>query len=209
MGNRSFPVFTRAEMKEAERRANAKGTSYEKLMENAGCATAKALEGLGHPIGSVLLLCGSGNNAGDAFVLARKLAPKGINISFLPLGEILEKRYSPLAALNLSRMPENVQRVCMETAPWHADVLVDAVYGTGFHGELPAPVCSAFRKANRSNTLRISLDIPSGLDCDTGAYAEDCFCALHTFCFGAYKPALLKQSCTSVMGQVHLLDIGL
>ncbi len=209
MASQPWPVFTRAEMNDAEAKAHAAGRTYETLMENAGCAAADMLEELAYPLCSLLLLCGSGNNAGDAFVLARKLAPKGISIFFLPLGELCEKQYSPLAALNLARLPESVQRVSIETAPWQADVIVDAVYGTGFHGALPAPVCKAFRRAATSSALRVALDIPSGLDCDSGAFAKDCFCATHTLCFGAYKPSLLQEHNFNITGQVHCLDIGL
>ncbi len=209
MNNQSKLIYTREEMKRAEAAADAAGTSYEELMENAGCAAAKTLMKWATPNTTMLLLCGSGNNAGDAFVLARILAEQDIKISFLPFGELMEKPYSPLAVLNLARLPHNVQRVCMETAFWQADIIVDAVYGTGFRGALPPLVQKAFGMANASPALRVALDIPSGLDCDTAQQSEGCFRAAHTLCFGAYKPALLQKNCADIVGTVHCLDIGL
>ncbi len=208
MDKKCLPILTRAETKEAEAKANAAGLSYEMQMENAGRAAAETIEDIAKPHGKILLLCGSGNNAGDAFVLARIMAAKGVELSFLALGQDMRKKYSPLAALNLARLPQNVRQVDIDTAPWQADVIVDAVYGTGFHGALPMPVRRVFRKAAAMRGLRVALDVPSGLDCDSAQYSEDCFCASHTLCFGAYKPALLQESAKQFVGQVHGLDIG-
>ena len=203
------PVLNRAQMKEAEAAADAAGTSYEQLMENAGTAAAGELEKLAAGPAKVLLLCGSGNNAGDAFVMARLLAPKGYDIAWLDVTQKGEKRYSALAAQNLGKMPQNVRQVAVENAPWDAAFLVDAVFGTGFHGPFPQPVCRVFQKAHGVGGIRIALDIPSGLDCDTGEALPGTFCAQHTFAFGAYKPALLMEQCAAYVGQVRCLDIGL
>ena len=203
------PVLDRAQMKAAEAAADAAGTSYAQLMENAGAAAAGALEKLAPGRAEILLLCGSGNNAGDAFVMARLLAPKGYRVTWLDATEKGEGRYSPLAAQNRKKMPQAVRQVTVESAPWDAGFIVDAVFGTGFHGPFPKEVSRVFQKANGVAGIRVALDIPSGLDCDTGEALPDTFRARHTFTFGAYKPALLMAQCAAYVGTVRCLDLGL
>ncbi|MGI5896243.1 MAG: NAD(P)H-hydrate epimerase [Oscillospiraceae bacterium] len=203
-------ILTATEMRQAEARAVQNGTSYEQLMENAGIQAAQQLTRTHAGAPRILFLCGKGNNGGDALVMARLLAPKGwtVSISFL-CGEQL----SELATLNRSRLPEQVRILPLDSSLYseitRADFLVDAVFGIGFHGELPEPVRAVFRKANAANAERIALDIPSGLNCDTGEQSPDSFCADQTFTFGAYKPALLLDSCQPFCGKTICLDIGL
>ncbi len=200
-------VLTRAQMKAAEAAADAAGTSYARLMENAGAATARELAALAPPPAAILLLCGRGNNAGDAFVAARLLAGHGYALCWLDVPQ--KGEYSPLAAQNLALLPKGVPQVHAQNAPWQANLLVDAVFGTGFHGELDAPVREILERANAAPGLRVALDIPSGLDCDTGKAARGCFKAHSTLSFGAYKPALLMPAASGYTGLVKCLDIGL
>ncbi len=200
-------VLNRAQMKAAEAAADAAGTSYAALMENAGAATAQALLELAPAPATILFLCGSGNNAGDAFVAARLLAGQGYALCWLDITQ--KGEYSPLAALNLKKLPKSVLQLPLHKAPWTANVLVDAVFGTGFRGQLDAPVREAFEKANAAAGLRVALDIPSGLDCDTGDASPGCFRAHSTLTFGAYKPALLMPAAACYTGLVKCLDIGL
>lgn len=202
-------VLTALEMHEAEDAAAQAGHSYEALMENAGKAAAQeivALPGLPKLGRSALLLCGHGNNAGDAFVVGRLLAAKGWAVEYLLLAG---EAFSPLAELNLARMPAKIKRVLPETANFSATVLVDGVFGTGFHGELPQNIAAVFDKANTAAGIRVALDVPSGLNCDTGEAAKNTFRAALTLTFGAYKPGLLASDASPYYGEVRCLDIGL
>ena len=202
-------ILTAAQMRQAEAEAVAKGTSYEQLMENAGAAAAAAIESIAQGAKmakSLLLLCGKGNNAGDAFVVARLLAAKGWAVQVVLL---LGDGFSPLARLNYDRMPTQVKRMTLEQADFAAAVLVDGVFGTGFRGALPAVVAAAMRKANEAETVRVALDLPTGLDCDTGEADADTFQAEHTITFGALKPGLVVPGGAPFCGQVQVADIGL
>lgn len=204
-------VLTAAEMKQAEEAAVLAGASFEQLMETAGAKSAAEMlrladeNELAH---TALLLCGKGNNAGDAFVAARHLAKVGWQVQVLPL--LGEEKMSILAKHNLLALPDEVQKVTPETADYTAAFIVDGVFGTGFAGkQLPPQVAEAFRTANAAAATRVALDIPSGLVCDTGAVAPGTFHAHYTLTFGAYKPGLLVSGNQSYTGQVILVDIGL
>ncbi len=196
-------------MREAEAAATAAGTSYEALMENAGTRAAEEIRKRAGQPSSILILCGKGNNGGDGLVVARLLAEAGwdVRLSFL-CGEDL----SPLSSLNRERLPQAVtilSPACLAEEIARAAYLVDGVFGTGFHGELPAPVKEVFQQANSAAAVRVSLDLPSGMDCDTGAVSSDTFRADFTDTFGAYKPALLMESSKVYCGEVSCLEIGL
>lgn len=199
-------VLARAEMRAAEDAAVQAGTSYEQLMENAGEAAAREIIKRMPTPTKTLLLCGKGNNAGDAFVVGRLLAQAGWQVEWLPLcGE----DYSPLAAKNLARLPDSVHRVDEAAANYGAALVVDAVFGIGFRGALPGNVAEAFEKANVAEGLRVALDLPSGLDCDTGEASPGTFTAGLTLTFGAAKPGMLAGEGKALCGETVVLDIGL
>lgn len=153
-----------------------------------------------------LLLCGKGNNAGDAFVIARLLPSQGWETVWVPLAG---EDFSELASANLKRMPSPVTKKEMDTADFDVDMIIDGVFGTGFRGELPVAIRAAFQKANEAKALRVALDIPSGLDCDTGQASPDTYMADFTLTFGVYKPGLLFPEGARFCGEVRCLDIGL
>lgn len=203
-------ICTAAQMREAEAAAAAAGTSYETLMENAG---QKAAGGIRHLAASepskILILCGKGNNGGDGLVIARALSKAGwaVQAAFLCGDEL-----SPLSQLNRERLPEVVELLTPDQLPaaiGNAAYIVDGVFGIGFHGELPEAVQAVFRLANLSKAIRIALDLPSGMNCDTGETSANTFRADYTYTFGACKPALLMKETEPLRGQVQCLEIGL
>lgn len=202
-------ILTTAEMKAAEAAAVKRGTSYLQLMENAGLASAEALKCLAKEQGlppQAVFLCGKGNNGGDAFVAARHLAAAGWACCCLPL---CGKAFSPLAAHNLKQLPPQVLFIPANKANFSSGFIVDAVFGTGFRGSLPLPIQQIFNAANRGGGLRVALDIPSGIDSDTGQRSPACFAAAYTLAFGALKPGLLVEGNQPFTGQLLCLDIGL
>lgn len=208
-------ILTAAGMKAAEDAAAQAGTSYEQLMENAGTAAARAIVSAAQRQNlprQALLLCGRGNNAGDAFVVGRLLAQEGWQVKALLL---LAGELSALARLNLGRMPPEVAVLHANgdaarlAGSMCAGVIVDGVFGTGFHGGLPPAAAAAFRRARECDGLKVALDVPSGMDCDSGLCAPGTFTAQLTLTFGAYKPGLLMQGSAAVCGSILCLDIGL
>ncbi len=196
-------ILTAAEMKLAEKAAVDAGTTYEQLMENAGRGAADEILNDLPKNASVLCLCGKGNNAGDALVVARILLENGHMPSLLFLRGM---SLSELAQLNLDRLPDGL--ICSAIADKY-DAVIDGVFGTGFHGELSESVRGIFRTINRMETVRFALDLPSGLNCDTGEFDPDTFSADKTYTFGAYKPAFADNRTKPVTGEVFLIDIGL
>ena len=200
-------ILNRHQMKEAEAAAVKAGSSYKILMENAGRAAAAGIENLYTGLSpSLLLLCGKGNNAGDGFVIGRLLAQKGWQVELVLL---CGTELSPLAEENRIALPSSVKIKTIHTANFATKVLVDCVFGTGFRGDLPPQVQEAFQKCNAAKGLKVAIDLPSGLDCDTGHLSPGTFLAEHTFTFGAYKPGLLTPNGQKAGGKVQCLDIGI
>ncbi|MDO5686681.1 MAG: NAD(P)H-hydrate epimerase [Neisseria sp.] len=200
-------IYTAAQMRVAENQAVKDGTSLLTLMENAGQGAAVCVLRRFPAMQSVLLVCGKGNNGGDALVMARVFAEHGkrADVVFL-LGNTL----SDLAQINRERLPASVRILPVHTLDVrHYDVVVDAVFGTGFNGTLPESVADFFRVLNTSDTIKVALDIPSGMNCDTGNAAPESFRAEVTYAFGAYKPAHFMPSAKSYCGEVVPVSIGI
>jgi len=154
-----------AEMKKAERRAVKAGISEENLMENAGAEAAEIVNServFGDK--TMTVFCGTGNNAGDGLVLARHAINHGayVMIYFVKgtdkLKALAEKHYNDLRELDAKfvKYPED------------ADIIVDAMLGTGIKGKVSLEYRQAIKAFNSMKGFKVSLDNPSGIDCDTG-----------------------------------------
>ena len=161
-------AVTCAEMKKLEKSANDAGLSFYDMMENAGtCAAGIAIFTCPSIMsgGTAYVFAGNGINAGDGFVLARVLKKKGVNVKVVlisgePKTEDAIANYKLLKKMDIEvivGVPENIQ----------ADLIVDAMYGTGFHGELRPEGAAAVRAINNAQGAKVlALDIPSGLPGD-------------------------------------------
>ena len=196
-------VYTVAQMRAWEDAAVTAGSSYATLMENAGARAAADLFSRFEAPQRLLVLCGKGNNGGDGLVLARHWAQAGWPAAVcLLLGENL----SPLSAANLANLPPSVQQLPPERLP-ESDVVVDAVFGTGYSGELPAAVAAWMRQINRQSGCKVALDMPSGINSDHGHIAADSFCAHITYAFQALKPAHRLPEVQAYCGDIVCLSI--
>ena len=196
-------VYTVAQMRAWEDAAVTAGSSYATLMENAGARAAADLFSRFEAPQRLLVLCGKGNNGGDGLVLARHWAQAGWPATVcLLLGENL----SPLSAANLVNLPPSVRRLPPERLP-ESDVVVDAVFGTGYSGELPAAVAMLMRQINRQSGCKVALDMPSGINSDHGHIAADSFCAHITYAFQALKPAHRLPEVQAYCGDIVCLSI--
>ena len=201
-------VYTSEQMRERERAAVEAGSSYEQLMENAGQAAAQDILKRVDAARSVLILCGKGNNGGDGLVIARVLEQYGftVTVSFV-CGEDL----SALSVLNRERLASLpisflAPSECLSVVP---QVIIDGIFGTGFQGELPESIQAILRQANQVKARRIALDMPTGLNGDTGECDADTFIADICYAFAAYKPAHLMDIAKSYCGEIVCLDIGI
>lgn len=152
----------------------------------------------------VCILCGKGNNAGDGFALATLFENCAKSVTIVLL---CGKNFSKDAQYYFDKLPKSVN--ILEGAFVKADVYVDAVFGTGFIGELPKDIALVFRKVNQTKALKIAVDIPSGIEADTGKYSQDTFQADKTVTFEILKFAHVLAQCRHLCGQVKVMEIGL
>lgn len=208
--------LSRAQVREVDRRAIEEfGVPGVVLMENAGRGAAEVLLGLGAR-GPVLVLCGKGNNGGDGFVIARHLDNREVPVRVLLFARpedltgdaainwrILERSGAPTEVRNGPVNAEVLRRECT-AAEW----LVDALFGTGLAGPVRPPFDAVIGALNASGARVLAVDIPSGLDCDTGLAPGPAVRAEHTVTFVAPKVGFAHPAAQPYLGQVHVADIG-
>lgn len=208
-------VLTRDQVRDLDRRAIEQyGLHSLVLMENAGRGCADILERQTIS-GPVLICCGKGNNGGDGFVLARHLDLRGYSVRVVTWDppdsfssdcrtnyEIALRGGLPIMQ-GSAEQPGEWQRVAEDCA-W----CVDALLGTGSCGNPRAPYDAAIRWINSLPMRRLAVDVPSGLDCDTGEPGEPTVRADITCTFVAAKPGLLVEQARSFVGTLHVADIG-
>jgi len=202
---------TAEQMRAIDRRAAAEfGMPTLLLMENAGAAVAERalalLAGCASPL--VHVLCGRGNNGGDGFVAARRLANRGVRVACSLAGD--RSGVGGDARTNLDLL----EKLGVAVRPWagaplRADLLIDALLGTGFHGAPRAPIADAIAAINASGAPVLSVDLPSGLDADTGRAAGACVRASETVTFGLPKLGLLVEPGRALAGMLTVADISL
>lgn len=187
------PVLTPAEMAAADRAAVAAGTPVDVLMERAGRAVAWAVRRCcGGTYGRrAVVVCGRGHNGGDGLVAARVLRSWGTAATVIDLDAVDEAAFGRELA--------------------RADVLVDAMFGTGFRGALSGPAASvAAATIERRGGLRVvAVDIPSGVDGTTGEVRGPAVRADLTVTFAAAKPGLYLPPGRWHAGRVRVADIGI
>lgn len=198
------------------------GFSSLELMENAGRSAALQLQEI-HPAGqppSAVILCGKGNNGGDGLVMSRYLEEAGFDVQTVVCAA--PGHLSADAAANLA-LPARAGRVLSwldeEDGPAQLDSLlqtlsaaswyVDALLGSGARGNPRGLVSRAVNWLNQQAGQRVSIDLPSGLDCDTGKVGDPCLRADHTFTCVTTKPGLLVESAAPWVGTLHVLDLGI
>ena len=204
---------TAAEMKRLEQQADAVGLSYRQMMENAGAAAAALALRAWPAAKSAAVFCGKGNNGGDGFVAARHLANAGLAVRlYLVEGEPVTTdaiyncglaREMGLPVLAADALDEPEQADFLQ----NADIILDGVYGTGFHGTLRPEGLAAARWMNEAPGRVLALDLPSGLEADSGTAAEGTVQADLTVTFHAAKPC--HRLAAAQCGRVEVADIGI
>ncbi len=168
------------------------------------------------PPPKVAVCCGKGNNAGDGFVIARHLGLRGFDVRVLLWAEpaeltgdagvnfrILEKTGVPIEIFASQPDPARLERLLAGSA-W----LVDALLGTGARGEPRPPLDAVIDQLNAAPAPILAVDLPSGLDCDTGEPAGHTIRAAVTCTFAAAKPGFFAPGAEQYTGELHVLDIG-
>jgi len=222
-------------MREIDRRTieEFKVPSYQ-LMEKAGEAVAeKTAELAGPPPKKILVLAGKGNNGGDGLVAARYLHQKGYSVQVLLFSEGKKLKADPaqnfVANAKLSipcrivgehfdlemfvgvpsprPEPERKGEVTSPLQEW--DVIIDALFGVGLDKEVKEPYLSLIRSVNGSGRKIVSVDIPSGLDSDSGKILGACVKAQVTVTLGLPKKGFYESDGPNVVGEIVVADIGI
>jgi hydroxyethylthiazole kinase-like uncharacterized protein yjeF len=191
------------------------------LMENAGrsCAEliADKLEGVAGA--KVCIFCGTGNNGGDGYVIARHLINRALTVTVVVCGDYNRIKGDAKTNLNiLERMGQSIERLdpadndIAEKVGYFvagAGVVVDGLFGTGLKGRLSDKYRRLIESVNSCNIPVLAIDIPSGLDCDTGEPLGAAINAAWTVTFGAVKKGLTFANAAQYTGDVFVASIGI
>lgn len=203
-------------MQMAEQQGARQGLSYLRMMDNAGSVAAKQIMKRFSSLetGAVAILCGTGNNGGDGFVVARRLAEKGVAVSVILINGYPE-------SVSAMEMAERLKGLLVKVVDWQTEgsfarrliseslLVVDGVFGTGFHGDLPAAAREVFGLCAQLEKPLVALDMPSGVCADTGTVADGTPRCVLTVTFHAYKYAHVLYPAVDYCGEIVVEDIGL
>lgn len=213
-------VVSAAEMRELDRLAiEDYGISGVVLMENAGLKVVEvARQMLGDVRGRVIsVFAGKGNNGGDGFVVARHLFNMGCRVRVFLLAKteeiagdagvnlsIWEKMSQPVYTVGRD---DQLDELCSFLAG--SDLIIDAIFGTGFKGLPGQPAAGVIQAINDSKKPVLAVDIPSGLEADSGLVGGPCVRAAQTVTFGLPKLGLVQQPGAGYVGRLHVADISI
>ena len=191
------------------------GISSDQLMEKAGSSVADVVVSRFNVNGKkVVVICGPGGNGGDGLTAARYLCSMNANVSVIVVepdrivNPTVKKRLSVLRRIHLVNLIEvkriedvdKVRKLILDS-----DIVIDAIFGVGFRGKPREPYLSLIRLINESKAVKVSVDVPSGLNADTGEYTEAVKADL-TVTFIDVKEGMLKAK--NLCGEVVVVDLG-
>src|SRR5688572_12499197 len=213
-------VLNTEQMREADRRTIEDiGIPSIVLMENAGRQAVAAMEAAFDDLASsrVGVLCGRGNNGGDGFVVARTLLQRGVDAAVFLLGSVADVRGDARTNLEvLGRIGLTVVEITT-AQDWElhfsqvseCDVLVDAILGTGFHGQLSGLLETVVADVNELGVPVVAIDLPTGLSADSHEVEGDAVEATMTVTLAAPKIPLVLPPADSHAGDLVIADIGI
>jgi len=206
-------------MARIDRRAIGSGTPGIDLMEAAGRGAARVLQGLTGGLAgrSLAVLCGKGNNGGDGFVLSRLATAAGAGVRTFLFARRADVRGDAQAHLRLAEdagcriheVTAPAGLAAVESALQGSDAAVDALLGTGIQGGARGITAQGIELLSRAACDRLAIDVPSGLDADTGRAVGPCAAATATATFGQPKIGQFLYPGRNLCGALHLVDIGL
>ncbi|MBS1911668.1 MAG: NAD(P)H-hydrate dehydratase [Bacteroidetes bacterium] len=212
------PILTSEQMRAADRAAiEEHGIPGLVLMENASRGACDVLASLldGLEGRELLVLCGRGNNGGDGLALARHAAIAGAEVRCILLAEPEELSGDAAAQLRMLQGFEGVEisgwagaQNGTQNAAQAYDAVIDAVLGTGARGELSGSYAGAIAWCNALGGLKYALDVPTGVDADTGHAGTVAFAADATATMAALKPGLLLGPGAQLSGDLYVVSIG-
>ena len=177
--------------------------SFLQLMKTAGDTAFKIIcDNIEVKNKKIAVVCGNGNNGGDGFVIADNLQNAGAYVTvILPLGQPVtdsaKHYYSRLSDIHIT-----------DVINGEYDIIIDALFGIGLNRAVSDQIVSLIDEINARDAYRVAVDIPSGIECDTGNILGRCVNADLTVTFIAYKPCFMLPPATDYTGKVVVADIG-
>lgn len=211
-------VVTSNQMYQAECNAVKRGISFPQLMENAGQACAKIIKNHFYITKKnpkkVLVLCGKGKNGGDGFVIARKMWEYGCDVTVMlacgePKASDAIDMFSLVEAAGIDIIRYDNNLTILKPYIESADLIVEAIFGTGFSGSLNQSLSVLAQAVNSANGSLVSIDVPAGADCDAASVKGTVFKADTTIAISAYKPIHIMKPCNKYCGRTVIADIGI
>lgn len=209
------------EMRAIDENCEFLGVSRLQLMESAGKGVADAiLQRMDVKKKRIVILCSSGNKGGDGFVIARHLVTRGANpeVYLLSKPELISSFEAKLNFDAITKMSSTVKIVhvnnssdlaSMEHSIISADIIIDAMLGTGASGPLREPVKTAVKISNRSSAFKVAVDIPTGIDPLSGEISGDAFKANLTVTHHKPKTGLGAPHAMKFIGELVISSIGI
>lgn len=199
-------MISSAEMKELERKSNESGVTNQQLMENAGREVFNILnQRFDLRNKKILIVCYHGNNGGDGFVSARYLCDIA-EVDVLFIGE--EEKLKEPALMNYKKLIHNEKIQVIDEPELiefdDFDIIIDAILGIGYHGKLRENILNVIERINESHSIKVSIDVPTGIHPDTGSKGErfinpDIIITFHD----------IKQGLNDMKDKTVIADIGL
>lgn len=189
------------------------GLSTGLLMERAGQAVAEEAERMLSGFGNILIVCGKGNNGGDGFVAARLLNASGYSITVFSLAH--RDDFPPAAQAAFDNLPEDMNLITepdlgvLDDALVAADLVIDAIFGFSLKGAVRGVASEVIDRINASRKMVLSVDMPSGLEADTGKVYGSGIDADITVTFTAPKVGMLLHPGIERSGEYIIADIGI
>jgi len=207
-------ALTAAQMREVEDRAVEDGlATIAELMDRAGAAVAAAVAGR-VPTGPIVVVCGSGNNAGDGWVAARLLSEAGRDVCVITtnsperLPEAAASAAKRAGAAGVAWLAATERERCAVVIG-EAACVIDALFGFGMHGPVTGDAAALIDEINGSGAFVVAADVPSGVEVDTGVVGSVAVIAALTVTFTALKPGLMMLPGASHVGEIMVADIGI
>ncbi len=204
-------ILSPEEIRNAENKANENGLTFDDMMESAGQGSAEHIL-INYPDAeNIVILCGKGKNGGDGFVIARYLKEADKNVSVIkafacPSDSLSEKNKELIdGTVNIydgSHLTKGIMKLID-----FADIIVDAVFGIGFKGELPENVRELFAVSAHSPAVKIAVDIPSGLTSEN-ENTDCCFSADETLSMLCFKKEHIYKPFSDKCRKVTVIPIG-
>lgn len=187
------------------------------LMENAGFGIAQCLLSL-KPTGKITICCGKGNNGGDGYVIARYLDISNVKVQVFVFANeneikgdakihynVIKKMRLQIEHLEKNNINNEILLDKLNESEW----VIDGLFGTGLTGKLDPYYSDIINTINRTNAKILAIDIPSGLDCDTGIPLGNAIKAAHTCTLISMKIGFLNNSAKEYLGDVKVIDLGI